>query len=679
MKKKVTIIIQARLNSSRLPNKVLKSFEGINLTYLLFERIKKTKLADNIVFSIPDTKINDKLYFYIVKELGCNVFRGSEKNVLNRFYETAKKFKSSTVVRITGDCPFLDHNIIDKFINKFSRHKVDYLSNIYPATFPDGLDIEVFSFEALKTANNNAKSIYEREHVTAYIRNSKKFKIKNIFNSKDLSFLKFSIDTSLDFLKAKKIIKFFKKNINFSYNNLLKIKNLNKLFKKELLIENINKNKTRTGQMLWNKAKKIIPGGNMLLSKNPERYLPEHWPTYYQSAKGCSIKDFDGNNFLDFSLMGVGTNVLGYSNNFIDNEISKTIKLGNMSTLNCAEEILLAEKLIELHPWFHQVKFARTGGEANAIAIRIARAASGRDNVAFCGYHGWHDWYLSSNLELKKNKNLDNHLLKGLEIGGVPKKLKKTSFPFEYGNKEQLTKIVKKNKIGIIKMEVCKNTTPNINFLKFVRELANKNNIVLIYDECTTGFRQTYGGLHKSTKVIPDIAIFGKALGNGYAITAIVGKKDVMQAADKSFISSTFWTERIGSVAALKTLEYMKKYQTWNIIKEKGKLIQKRWAEISKQNDVEISINGIYSLSSFIFKSKMHQKYKTLITQEMLKSNMLASNVLYPSIAHKKNLLDKYFSKMDQIFKIIKKCEQGSDIRKYLKTKISLKDFKRLN
>jgi glutamate-1-semialdehyde 2,1-aminomutase len=208
-----------------------------------------------------------------------------------------------------------------------------------------------------------------------------------------------------------------------------------------------------------------------------------------------------------------------------------------------------------MHTWADKVKFARTGGEANALAVRIARAASGKEKVAFCGYHGLHDWYLAANL--KSKKSLDKHLIKGLSPLGVPKSLSDSSFGFEYGNYNQLEKITNKYSIGVIKMEVCRNSQPNIKFLKQVRELATKNNIVLIFDECTSGFRETFGGIHLNYKVNPDIAIFGKALGNGYAITAVVGTKNVMEAAQKSFISSTFWTERIGVSAALKTLEIM--------------------------------------------------------------------------------------------------------------------------
>ena len=226
------------------------------------------------------------------------------------------------------------------------------------------------------------------------------------------------------------------------------------------------------GQRLYKKAKQIIPGGTMLLSKRPEMFLPENWPSYFSSCDGISVKDLDGNIYLDMSIMGIGTNILGYRNKIIDDAVRNVIANGNMSTLNCPEEVYLAEKLIELNPWADMVRFARTGGEANAIAIRIARAASGRDKVAICGYHGWHDWYLATNLE--SDRNLNNHLLPGLNPKGVPKSLVGSVFPFEYNDFESLKKIVDENKIGVIKMEVVRNENPKNNFLDKVRALASK-------------------------------------------------------------------------------------------------------------------------------------------------------------------------------------------------------------
>ena len=205
------------------------------------------------------------------------------------------------------------------------------------------------------------------------------------------------------------------------------------------------------GQKLYSKAKKIVAGGNMLLSKRPEMFLPEHWPSYFSKTKGCEVWDLDGNKYID-TLMMPGTNSLGYNNAEIDEAVIETISNGNMSTLNAPEEVELTEKLVELHPWADMARFARSGGEANSVAIRLARAASGKDNVAFCGYHGWHDWYLSANHN--KGDDLSNHLLSGLNPNGVPKNLKNTVYPFHYNDFEELLSIVNQNDIGVIKMEV---------------------------------------------------------------------------------------------------------------------------------------------------------------------------------------------------------------------------------
>ena len=435
--------------------------------------------------------------------------------------------------------------------------------------------------------------------------------------------------------------------------------------------------KVTNGQKIYSLAKKIIPGGNMLLSKNPDRFLSKGWPVYFKKTKGCEVWDLDKNKFYDLSLMGVGTNILGYSNNAVDESVKKVIENGNMSSLNCPEEVYLAEKLIELHPWAQMVRFARTGGEANAIAIRIARAASGKDNVAFCGYHGWHDWYLATNIN--KKKNLDSHLLKNLPIKGVPRNLANSIFPFKFNNYDELEKIVSQKNIGVICMEVVRNELPKNSFLQKVRNLANKKGIVLIFDECTSGFRKNYGGIHKTFKVNPDIALFGKALGNGYAITAVIGKKDIMKNAQNSFISSTFWTERIGSAAGIATLKEMKRIKSWKIIDKTGSKIIKRWNDLGKKYDLNLKISGLPSLCSFNFLNKNNQHYKTLITQEMLKQGFLASNSVYVSVSHTKKIIDRYFYELDKVFKLIQKCEDGYSVKKLLKYTKSISGFERLN
>ena len=295
------------------------------------------------------------------------------------------------------------------------------------------------------------------------------------------------------------------------------------------------------GQETWEKAKRLIPGGNMLLSKRSEMFLPGRWPAYYSKAKGCRIWDLDGRELIDTGLMGVGTNILGYGHSHVDEAVSRVIANGNLSSLNCPEEVELAEMLVELHPWSSMVKLARTGGEACSIATRIARAYSGKSGVAICGYHGWHDWYLAANIS--EDDALDGHILPGLRPLGVPKELRGTTRPFMYNDLEALEKILTDGETGVIFMEVERSSSPDKGFLEGVRALANKYEAVLVFDECSSGFRIVRGGTHLVHGVDPDMAMFGKTLGNGYAITAVIGKEHVMQAAQDTFISSTFWTE----------------------------------------------------------------------------------------------------------------------------------------
>jgi glutamate-1-semialdehyde 2,1-aminomutase len=431
------------------------------------------------------------------------------------------------------------------------------------------------------------------------------------------------------------------------------------------------------GQELWKRAQHVIPGGNMLLSKRPDQFLPDHWPAYFSKAQGCTVWDLDDNALTDMSIMGIGTNTLGYGHPEVDAAVVKTVRDGNMSTLNCPEEVYLAERLVAMHPWADMARFARTGGEANAIAVRIARAATGKTKVAICGYHGWHDWYLAANLGTENN--LAGHLLPGLEPTGVPENLRGSVLTFNYNRIDELEALISSHELGAIMMEVSRNFGPEDDFLKKVRDLATKNGIVLMFDECTSGFRQTFGGLHKMYGVEPDVAMFGKALGNGYAITAVLGKRSVMESAQNSFISSTFWTERIGPTAALATLDVMEQMKSWEIITKMGQYITEQWQSIAESNGITIKTSGLPALASFSVDSKFALEYKTLITQEMLKKSYLAGTSIYVATVHTKEIVDRFFAELEPIFALIKECEDGRDVKALLDGPTCSSGFKRLN
>ena len=674
---KVIAIIQARMGSTRLPNKVMKEIGGKPMIEILLQRLLKAKKIDEIVVATSTNKNNNPLIKF-VSGLGFRVIAGSEDDVLGRYVKVIDASGADVAVRITGDCPLVDPNLVDQVIDGLIEFGYDYFSNVNPPTFPDGLDVEAFQANALKKAYTQTNERFDREHVTPFLRNSDLFTKGGITNDQDLSCLRWTVDEPADFKVISDVFDHFSPNIHFGWRDVLELYE----GKPELFSTNLHINRNEgvfmsKGQKLWKRAKEVIPGGNMLLSKRPEMFLPDHWPAYFSKSKGCQVWDLEGNEYTDMSIMGIGTNILGYGHPAVDEAVKKTIDAGNMSTLNCPEEVYLAEKLIELHPWADMARFARSGGEANAIAIRIARAASGKDGVAFCGYHGWHDWYLSANLG--NEENLSGHLLPGLEPNGVPKNLRGTVFPFEYNDFEKLKKLVDSKDIGVIKMEVVRNKEPEGSFLQNVRKLANDNNIVLIFDECTSGFRQTFGGLHKHYGVEPDMAMFGKALGNGYAITATIGRREIMEAAQATFISSTFWTERIGPTAVLKTLEVMEQIESWKIITQIGLKIRESWQQLADKHSLNIEHWGLPALTGFTLKSENSLAYKTLITQEMLKRGYLAGNSVYVSIEHTEEKLERFFDELDPVFNLIKECEDGRDVQSLLEGPLCHIGFKRLN
>src|SRR4051794_4951461 len=411
------------------------------------------------------------------------------------------------------------------------------------------------------------------------------------------------------------------------------------------------KSMSSTGQTLYRRARKVMPGGTQLLSKRPEMFLPEQWPTYYKSAKGAEVVDLDGKTYLDMSYCGIGATILGFADPDVNAAVKAAIDMGSMSTLNCAEDVELAELLIELHPWADMVRFGRAGGEAMAIAVRIARAATGRDMVAFCGYHGWHDWYLSANLG--QTTALDGHLLPGLDAKGVPRGLAGLMHPFHFNKLDEIEAIVAEHgeRLAAIVMEPVRSSDPVPGFLKGIRALADRCGAALIFDEVTAGFRINSGGSHLVYGVDPITAVFAKALGKGFPTTAIIGRESVMDAAQETFISSTAWTERVGPVAALATLRKHRDQNVPRHLVRIGTLIKKGWEEAANSNELPIHVSGMAPLGHFGFELPDAQEVKTLFTQMMLDKGIFATGSFYAMFAHTDEHVDRYLEAVSQVFR----------------------------
>jgi glutamate-1-semialdehyde 2,1-aminomutase len=692
-------IVQARTSSSRLPGKVLLPLQGVPLIVFQLERVSRCNQIDRLVLATSSDPSDDALADQVA-QAGVTVFRGDLNDVLERFRACAAHERASVVVRLTGDCPLADPALIDELVEAFHNGEWDYLANCadeHQLTVPDGFDAEVFKADVLERAAAEARLPSEREHVTPWMRSpAAGLRWGHFRHEPARPFFRVTVDDPVDLEVVRQIaaalhpvdpsfgvdavVAYLEAHSELAGCNLATIRNegyLKSLAEDAVVEPDPASSATGKGQPLWQRAKQLIPGGNMLLSKRAEMFLPEQWPAYFSRAKGCRVWDLDGRELIDMSIMGIGTNLLGYGHPEVDAAVAATVAAGNMSTLNCPEEVWLAERLVELHPWAEMARFARSGGEANAIAIRIARAATGRDTVAICGYHGWHDWYLATNLQ--NTSGLEEHLLPGLKPNGVPNALAGTVQPFSFNRLDQLERIAAGHDLAAVKMEVQRSMPPEPGFLEGVRDLCKRRGIVLIFDECTSGFRETFGGLHLKYGVEPDIAMFGKALGNGYAITATIGRRAVMEAAQSTFISSTFWTERIGPTAALKTLEVMERERSWEQVTAIGLELRRFWQELADRHSLSITHNGLPALTGFSIQSANALTYKTLITQEMLKQGYLASTSCYTCLAHTREVVEAYLEALDRVFFLIAECEGGRSVETLLEGPVCHAGFRRLN
>jgi glutamate-1-semialdehyde aminotransferase len=416
---------------------------------------------------------------------------------------------------------------------------------------------------------------------------------------------------------------------------------------------NKDSNFNGSGQKLYQRAKTLIPGGTQLLSKRPELFAPDIWPAYYSKAKGAKVWDLDGRFYTDMSIMAVGACILGYADDDVDSAVIEAIKSGVNSSLNCPEEVALADVLIDLHPWFDMVRYARSGGEALSISVRIARAKTNREIILFSGYHGWSDWYLAANLA--DENGLDGQLMPGLSVNGVPKGLLGTAIPFNFNDISSLRELIKgkENQIAAIMIEPARGEEAPQDYLIQLKELASEIGAVLIFDEITSAFRMCPGGIHRRYGVNPDMAVFAKSMANGYAMAAIMGTESVMQAAQSTFISSTNWTDRVGPTAALATIKKFKDNSVNEHLIDIGLKTQKIWKDMAKKNNLLVTVTGLPTLAAFQFQSDFSMEMQTRFVIEMLNRGFLGFRQFKSSFAHTDDDLTSYSNAVDEIFEVI--------------------------
>ena len=627
--KPVVAIIQARMGASRLPGKVMMEIEGKPMLQHVVERVKVSQGVDICIVATSLAPADQEIENWCLKNQ-TECFRGSEIDVLDRYLGAAEKMAAKTVIRITSDCPLIDPEIIEKSIRTFSEQKPDYLTNGLRYTYPDGMDVEVFTMKALRSAHEKATKPSEREHVTPYLRNSREFQIVNFENEIDLGprNLRLTVDQVEDLEFVREIARQLKHLGQFGLSAILELLDSGTIETKRAAMTNEGyykslyqeaaigsaqrRNVTRSLEY-FEKAKKLIPGAAQTFSKGYTQHIPGISPLFLEKGKGSHVWDVDGNEYIDF-IQGLLPNILGYACDEVDDAFRARAGQGHSFSLSHPLELELAEKLIEIIPCAEMVRYGKNGSDATAGSVRIARAATGRKRVACCGYHGWQDWYIGSTTR----------------HAGVPDEVRALTHPFVYNDLESLKKILTAHPgdFAAVIMEPMNFVEPQKGFLEGVQALAKEHGAILIFDEICSGFHFGLGGAQKHFGVTPDMACFGKAMGNGYPISAVVGRRDLMKICEEVFFSFTFGGEVASMAAALKVIEILEKTDAYAKIRANGQRLQEfnSLSNFAGLSDV-FSCVGIPTWSLVKIQSRTKGDgllERSLYQQEMVKRGILA-------------------------------------------------------
>jgi glutamate-1-semialdehyde aminotransferase/spore coat polysaccharide biosynthesis protein SpsF (cytidylyltransferase family) len=648
------IILQARTSSSRLPGKVLLPILGKPMLSHQISRLTKVNTPHKLIIATSELSSDDEIV-KLCKELKVDCFRGSLEDVLGRYYQAAlannPKKEVKNIVRVTGDCPLIDSEIIDQVISLFLESQVDYCSNCRPASLPDGLDVEVFTFDALEKSYKLAKKPSEREHVTPFICNNPQlFSTENYTHYPDLSHYRWTVDEEKDFILISKVYQaLYPTNQHFKLTDILmllerqpELAKINQtIMRNEGLaksekndIKNTVQEETMTTDLTrqfkqsskWLKrAEKTIPLGSQTFSKSRMAYPNNVSPLFIKRGQGCQVWDADDNQYTDF-VSGLLSVSLGYCNKEIDTAVIDQIQSGVTFSLPHQLEMEVAEQLVELIPCAEMVRFGKNGSDATSAAIRLARAHTKKEHVAVCGYHGWQDWYIGST-----SRDL-----------GVPKATKELTHTFKYNNIESLEHIFSQNpnQIAAVILEPMNTHFPENDFLLNVKAMCQQYGAVLIFDETITGFRYNMGGAQQLFNVTPDLATFGKGMANGYPISAVVGRKDIMRLMEDIFFSGTFSGETLSLAATKATLNFMIENNVTEHLTRMGEKLQSGLKEIIDDMQAQhwLSVTGhpVWSFLNISDKGIYSAiELKSLFLQEMAQHGFLLGGGHNLNYAHK--------------------------------------------
>lgn len=684
---KTVAIVQARLGSSRLPGKMLLEIGGVPALERTLHRVSRAKEVDQVILATT-TRPEDQALIELAERSGIAGFAGDENDVLDRFYQAAKSGGADVVVRLTGDCPLHDAEVIDRVIRAYKerREEVDYVSNVTPPTFPDGLDVEVFSFALLERMWREASEKADREHVTTWVRNRpSQFRIHNVTSEHtDHVPDRWTLDEPQDLEFLREIFAAFGGRDDFNWRDVVTLlrdrpelgRVNSNLIRNAGWMESVMKSKaapqkniTRSNE-LWERASRLIPAGTQTLSKGPSQFTDGVAPKYLARAKGSHVWDVDGNEYIDYP-MGLGPVTLGHCHPVVQEAVQRQLEEGITFSMMHPLEIEVAELLCELIPCAERVRFGKNGSDVTAAAVRAARALTGRDLIAHCGYHGWQDWYIGS--------------VGGVRAKGVPEAVKALQKPFGYNDIASLEKIFDEypgHVAGVI-MEVMTTQEPHDGFLEKVADLTRRNGAVLIFDEIISGFRYSLGGLQEYLRVTPDLATVGKGMGNGLPISAIVGKAEAMKAFDEIFFSFTFGGECLSLAAAKAVIGFMRREPVIEHFWKQGNKLQAAYRELAKQFDLAgyTDCAGKSPWTICVFNDYEGQEglaMKSLFQQEMLKRGILFSGSQFICYEHSDADIQQTIDAYEAAFTMLRHGVRSDCIGQLLEGKKIQPVFRRL-
>lgn len=666
-------LIQARMGSSRFPGKVLQDLSGHPMLWHVVDRVRRASTVDKVVVATTDHAVDDPIARFCEQDgIGC--FRGSEQDVLDRFYRAAQANGADVVIRITADCPLIDPAIIDKVVARFERGDCDYASNAIRYTYPDGLDTEVFSFAVLERAWREASKPSEREHVTPYLRTDK-FHTANVESEIPVSPARYrwTVDHPADLEFVRRVYEAFPRDAMFGFREIFELLKerpdlatiqaetiTNEGYYKSLYQQAAAgaapKRRLAQSQAWLERAKKVIPSCAQTFSKGFTQYVQGVAPVFLQRGKGCRVWDVDGNEYIDY-VQGLLPNILGYAHDEVNAAAAAQLAEGHSFSLPHPLEVQLAERLTGLIPCAEMVRFGKNGSDATSGAVRAARAFTGRDRIACCGYHGWQDWYIGST-----TRN-----------AGVPQAVRNLTHPFTYNDLASLEKLFSEHpgEFAAVIMEPVNYVEPAPGFLQGIKDLAHRNGALLIFDEICSGFHFGLGGAQKLYGVVPDLACFGKAMGNGFPISCVLGRADIMRTFDEIFYSFTFAGEVASMAAAMKVLDILEHTDALACLESNGRTLQDGITAMAKEAGLGQRIRTTgrpqWSLMKFTDQSGADSPLlKNLFQQEAVKRGVLLLVTHNMTAAHDPSAIHQTLEAYAEVLKTLALWVEDSNPARFL-------------